>query len=288
MKVMVLGGTGLLGTELVRSLRMRNVAPISVARSGADVDTDLTRIELVPDLIDQHRPDAIINAAAMVDFAACEADPAKAYLLHANLLVPLAEWSKREEKPLIHISTDQYFTDDGDRKHDESAPVKLLNVYAASKHAGEAIALASPNALVVRTNFTGMSAPAGGKIPFGRWAMNALNRHEAMTLFDDYFCSTMDAQSLARAICDLMDKRACGRLNVASREVASKADFVHALAQAAGIPLDWAQTASVAELQPPRASSNGLDVRKAEAMLGYELPDLGEVANALVRQWREA
>lgn len=289
MKVMVLGGTGLLGAELVRSLRMRNIAPVSVARIMADVDFDLTQVDQVPQMIARHRPDAIINAAAMVDFAACDADPYRAYLLHANLLTPLAEWSRQHEKPLIHISTDQYFTGDGDKKHDESAQVQLLNVYAASKHAGEAIALSSPQALVIRTNFTGMAAPAhGGKTPFGRWAMQAIMDHAPLTLFDDYFCSTVDVESLARAVCDLLGARATGLLNVASREVSSKADFVHALAEATGIDLDWAGMASAAGLQPPRAISNGLDVRKAEGILGYELPDLGEVANALVRQWREA
>lgn len=288
MKVMVLGGTGLLGTELVRSLRMRNVAPISVARTGADVTADLTHTESVPGIIAKHRPDAIINAAAMVDFAACEADPYRAYLLHANLLEPLAEWSRTEEKPLMHVSTDQYFTDDGDQKHDEAAPVKLLNVYAASKHAGEAIALTSPHALVIRTNFTGMAKPAAdGKEPFGRWAMQALADHAPLRLFDDYFCSTIDVETLARAICNLLGIRATGRINVASREVSSKAEFVHALAQAAGIPLDWAEAASVAGMMPPRATSNGLDVRKAESLLGYELPDLETVVQSLVRQWRE-
>lgn len=286
MRVLVLGGTGLLGAELVRTLRGRNIVPVTLARKNADIEFDLSRVDDVPQMLAHTRPDAIINAAAKVDVGACEADPAMAYLLHANLVTPLMQWSKAMAKPLIHISTDQYFDGDGEAAHAENAPVKLFNVYAASKHAGEMIALCAPQALVIRTNFTGLGASTG-KLQFARWAMESLTEHKPLQLFDDYYCSTMDTGSLARAICDLLAKGATGLLNVASSEISSKTEFIHELGNAMGINPDWAIRTSASGLTPRRPLSLGLDVRKAEKLLGYELPDLAAVTKALVREWRE-
>jgi dTDP-4-dehydrorhamnose reductase len=169
--------------------------------------------------------------------------------------------------------------------HNETAPVQLVNEYARSKYAGEAASLDLANALVVRTNFTG---PRGWPQPtFFEWAADSLRGHLPMTLFDDYFTSTIDAAALARALFDLIQKKAAGLLNVASRQVASKKQFVEALARAMSIDLDRATSGSVKNLSVPRAESLGLDVSRAEAILGYALPDLTSVAASLANSERE-
>ena len=148
-----------------------------------------------------------------------------------------------------------------------------------TKFAGEEFALAFPNALVVRTNMTGRR---GWKQPtFFEWAASSLRHRAPMALFDDYFTSTIDAASLAAAVFDLVERKAHGLLNVASRDVASKRSFVEALARALGIDPDWVTVTSVKTLSVPRAESAGLDVSRAEEILGYALPDLGAVVASL-------
>ncbi len=69
----------------------------------------------------------------------------------------------------MQISTDHYFCGQGDLKHDESAPVTLLNEYARTKYAGEAFALTNPEACVIRTNVVGFRGwevrPCHGPVP---------------------------------------------------------------------------------------------------------------------------
>jgi hypothetical protein len=76
---------------------------------------------------------------------------------------------------------------------------------------------------------------------------------------------------------------ATGLLNLASRESVSKADFIAALAQAGGYDAQLARRVPrPARQRPRRANAMGLDVSRAEALLGRALPGAAEVIDALV------
>ncbi len=284
MRVLILGSTGLLGRVLCTNARRRGFEVIGAARSGADYDVDIRKEDSLNALLEKTAPDLVINAAANVNIAACETDPAAAHLINARPSILLAHWSQTYDKPLVHISTDQLFDGDGDAKHDEDAGVTLCNEYARSKYAAEGFALSAPLALVVRTSLAGFHPDGRG---FAHWAMDVLSNHKPLTLFDDFYGSTIDAPAFAEALFDLVALKTCGLLNVASGEISSKKQFIHALANAADITLDWAQTGSVETLKPRRARSLGLDVRKAETLLGRALPGREEVCTALIAQWRQ-
>ncbi len=282
-RLLLLGSTGLLGRALGDMAIVRGHQSVGVARANAEICADITDEAVLQNILDKVRPDVVINAAANVDLAACEDDPKAAMQINAHLVHVLAKWSAFTAKPLIHISTDHLFDGDGARKHDEMAEITLCNAYARSKRVGETYALAAPKSLVVRTSIVGFHPDGRG---LAHWACQAIEEQLPMTLFDDFFGSSIDTQCFARALFDLIEKQANGLLHVAASEVFSKQEFVMALARAMDVDLNWAETGSVAALVPRRANSLGLDVRRAEAMLGYSLPGLELVAQNLARQWK--
>jgi dTDP-4-dehydrorhamnose reductase len=162
--------------------------------------------------------------------------------------------------------------------------VRLINEYARSKYAGEGFARAYANTLTVRTNVTGYRG-LDGRPTFIEWVVGALQDGDEMTLFDDFYTSTVDAPSLARAIVDLVYAGQTGLVNVASSQVASKQEFIQAMAAEMGIERDFG-VASVRGMDPPRAESLGLDVSLAESVLGRSLPDLSATVGALVAACR--
>lgn len=160
----------------------------------------------------------------------------------------------------------------------------LVNEYARTKFAGEAFAARAPGALVVRTNIAGLRGWAG-EPTFAEWAFDALTRRKPLELFYDFHTSTIDTTSFSTALFDLVEAGATGTINLAARTVTSKRDFMRRLAAALGITLDWDHGTSVRRLPTPRAESLGLDVSKAERVLGRLLPDTDEVCRNLVLQW---
>ncbi|MDR3151823.1 MAG: hypothetical protein LBT67_03150, partial [Holosporaceae bacterium] len=85
---------------------------------------------------------------------------------------------------------------------------------------------------------------------------------------------------------DLIEKKICGLINVASREVFSKAEFIKTLADVFGFSVKNTTISSVKKLLPNRADSLGLDVSRAETILGYTLPTLDDVIFSLYEEYR--
>ena len=74
----------------------------------------------------------VINCAANINLAECEADPEMAYKVNGAPVGVLAAWRLQTDNRFIQISTDNYFEGSLPVQHDEQAVVKLKNVYAAS------------------------------------------------------------------------------------------------------------------------------------------------------------
>jgi len=274
----------MLGQALLAEAGGRGLCVSGAARSGAQHACDLDDAAAVASLIASLRPRLVINAAALTDLNACEADPGLAYRINARAVSVLAEACRASGSRLLHVSTDHFFSGDGAKPHSEVAPVRLVNEYARSKFAGESFALALPRALVLRTNITGFRGWEG-KPTFAEWLIGAIERDDEMILFDDFWTSTLDAPAFARAALDLADAGIAGLVNVASRSVASKLMFAEALARSLGRPMTRAKPGSVGGLAVRRAESAGLDVRVAESILGRKLPDLDDVIAALVSEY---
>ncbi|MDX1507775.1 MAG: sugar nucleotide-binding protein, partial [Woeseiaceae bacterium] len=141
---MITGGTGLLGTELLK-LRPDLIAPTRA-------ELDISDGAAVSAYIAARQPDIIIHAAAATDNRAIEADPGTA--IRSNIIgtanVALACVSRRTR--LVYLSTDYvYKGDKGD--YSESDEVSPANLYAWTKLAGEAAVRAVPNHLIIRTSF---------------------------------------------------------------------------------------------------------------------------------------
>ena len=287
MTLLVLGATGLLGSAIMAEAYRRGWEAVGCARRGAERHLDLEDGQALRALVGQIGPDVVLNAAALVNLATCEADPGLAYRINARPAALLAELSREFGFFHVHVSTDHFFLGDGDRAHAEDAPIRLINEYACSKYAAEAFALAGSQALVARTNIVGFRPPGSLHPPsFAEWATAQIEADAPMALFDDFYASSLDTPTCARALLDLAAMRCTGLVNVASSEVASKRAFIAAMADAMGRRLTQARPGSVRDVPDgiPRADSLGLDVAKAETLLGYPLPGLRGVIANLLRQ----
>jgi dTDP-4-dehydrorhamnose reductase len=158
--ILLFGATGQVGRELMPAL-----APLSPVVAPGRADADLTRPETLRDVIRRVRPIAIVNAAALtnVDHAEREPDLARA----VNEIAPsvMAEEARRVGATLVHYSTDYVFDGRSTVPYDETAEPNPINVYGASKLAGErSIAAADAPHLVIRTSWV-YSLNGNGFVP---------------------------------------------------------------------------------------------------------------------------
>ncbi|GBR76881.1 dTDP-4-dehydrorhamnose reductase, partial [Candidatus Termititenax persephonae] len=150
-------------------------------------------------------------------------------------------------------------------------------------------ALTNGKSLIIRTNIVGFRGQAE-RPTFVEWAINSLRNKSEMTLFVDYYTSSISVAQFSRALFDLlsMETSPCGILNLASPMVSNKREFIVEIAKQFGFSLEKAKDGSVAGLTSQRANSLGLDVTKAETLLGYSLPSLADVVKQLRDEYANA
>jgi len=98
--------------------------------------------------------DVCINAAAYTDVDGAESNKVLAYAINATAVETLAKSCKERGCWLIHISTDYVFDGSLDRPYTPEDTPNPLNVYGASKLAGEqAIRAVGGTCSIVRTSW---------------------------------------------------------------------------------------------------------------------------------------
>ncbi|HLO75195.1 MAG TPA: sugar nucleotide-binding protein [Magnetospirillum sp.] len=278
-RVVVTGATGMLGRKVVAEARARGMEVVEAGRQGP-LALDLADEASIRAALADCGAGLVVNCAAITSVEDCARAPLAAWQVNARSVSILADCCRQQDARLVQVSTDHYFTGDADARHGEDAPVTLFNDYARTKFAAEAFALTNRDALVLRTNILGIRGP--GRPPsLVDWAVDVLRRGAPARTFTDSFISGLDVAAMARALFDMVERGAAGLFNLASRDVYSKHDLVHALARRLGLSAAALTAGSVGSLSVRRADSLGLDVRRAEAVLGRPLPGLDEVIQSL-------
>ncbi|MGG6343557.1 dTDP-4-dehydrorhamnose reductase [Stenotrophomonas indicatrix] len=157
MTVLVFGGNGQVGQELLRALAPLGKV-VATTRSGVLPDgsacetADFGQPDSLSALLDRLQPSIVVNAAAYtaVDRAEQEVDAAFA----ANAQAPglIARWCAAQGVPFVHYSTDYVFDGQGTAPYREDEPTAPLGVYGTSKRDGEdAVRAAGGRHLIFRT-----------------------------------------------------------------------------------------------------------------------------------------
>jgi dTDP-4-dehydrorhamnose reductase len=146
---LILGSAGQLGTELRRSFA-GTAEIVCHDRNALDIGVE----EQVRRTIRDVEPDVILNAAAYTAVDRAESEPARAFAINAEAPGVLAEEARRSNALLVHYSTDYVFDGSKTCAWAEDDQPNPLNVYGASKLAGEeAIRRVGGKYLIFRTSW---------------------------------------------------------------------------------------------------------------------------------------
>lgn len=145
-KLLILGGTGKLGTALATAFHADHDI---IALGSADVDaTDLKSITAA---IRDSAPDIVANCIAALGVDACEKAPTRAYRINALLPRHLAFLSRGHGFHLIHFSTESVFDNAKGAAYVETDLPNPLNVYGFTKYAADCLVeRTQPNAYIFR------------------------------------------------------------------------------------------------------------------------------------------
>lgn len=276
--VILIGATGMLGTDLHTELMKRGWDVIAPDRS----DIDLEDVRTVESYFLFAEPNWIINTAAYTAVDKAENDEFRANLINATGAFSLSRQSRFYKAGFIHISTDFVFDGTKSSPYTEEDEPNPLSVYGKSKRQGEILVMnENPNSIIVRTSWL---FGANGKC-FPKTILRAALDNKPLRVVSDQIGSPTYTRDLATAIANLMEKDTPpGYYHIANKGQVSWYEFANFVLKACGINYDI-QPISSSEWQAPasRPKYSVLSTSKYEALGFSSLPDWKDAVQRFIQ-----
>jgi dTDP-4-dehydrorhamnose reductase len=191
-RVLQFGTTGQLARELLAQAKDFDVEITALSRAEADFADP----QAVASALGGRQADLVVIAAAYTAVDLAQSEEALAHRVNAETPGVIAA-ALGEGAALVHISTDYVFDGQKGAPYVEGDEARPLNVYGASKLAGERQVLAaSPRALVLRTSWV---VSSHGK-NFVKTMLRLAGEGGPISVVDDQFGRPTSARDLARFI----------------------------------------------------------------------------------------
>jgi len=291
-RILVTGASGLLGLNLSLAASHRyQVVGVVHAQPLQDpgfetIEADLLESDALPRLLDEAKPDWIINCAALADLDVCERQPELAQRINAEMPGRLAIEAAKRGLRILHVSSDTVFDGIKGNYREEDAPAPI-SVYGRTKRMSElAVKAAHPQALIVRPNMFGWSA-SGTRSLAEFFFKSLLSGIPVRGFTDRLFCPLL-VTDLAAIMLELLEKSVIGMFHTVSADHLSKYQFGVALAKRFGFDADLVKPATSVSGDgvAPRSLNLTLKTANLVKVLGRRPPTIAAGIDGLYEQFR--
>jgi dTDP-4-dehydrorhamnose reductase len=227
--VAIFGGRGMLGTDLAAACAERGYTVRVYDLPEFDI-TDPAHIQTAAD-----SADAIINCAAYTDVDAAEHHAELAHRVNAEAMRSLGAIARERGIWVLHFSTDFVFSGTLDRPYAETDIPEPINEYGRSKLAGERLLDESGcSHCIVRLEWT-----------YGAHGTNFVTKlveraraGRALSVVDDQVGSPTSTTVVARAACELLERKTEGVFHLASTGYVSRFTMAQFVAERLGLGVE--------------------------------------------------
>jgi len=273
-KILVIGAKGMLGRDLVETLRSSFPKDEITGWDLEEIDIQEERstVTRIKDL----GPGVIINVAAYTDVDGCELDEKKAFTINAEGMKHVALGAAACGAKAVILSTDYIFDGKKDRPYLEEDPPNPLNVYGRSKWKGEQyVQELVKDALIVRTQW--LYGKHGKN--FVASILRQAREKDVLSVVNDQVGSPTYTLDLSQAIALLIEREVRGIFHVANSDSCTWYHYARTILKLSGIEGIKVVPISSKELANPavRPAYSVLDTKKLKQETGLTL-----------RPWTEA
>ncbi len=184
---------------------------------------DLSDLDKTRSIVEDIKPNLIINAVAITNLEVCEINKQDAFFSNVVVARNLAKISAELTIPIIQLSTDNFISDKN-LKRDEQIIPRTVNYYGETKIQAESeIKSHTDNYLILRTNFYSYEKNENDSF-LSKLIYNFEKKIEYLGA-TDYFFNPVSTYFLVNTIVKLLKDNVRGTINITSDNCISKFDF---------------------------------------------------------------
>ncbi len=267
MKVLVIGGSGLLGKKLRDILIEHNYDVYTTYYHAHPTDIeeqyqlDITQKKDVDSVIKKISPDVIVHAAALTNVDECEIHKDLADNINIQGTKNIAETVEKIGSKLLYVSTDYVFNGTKGLYAEEDL-VHPINYYGLSKLKGEEVVKSILDEyLIVRPS---VIYGASNEKNFAMWIVENLQRQNRIRIVNDQYVSPTLTTDLSEQIVALLKHDAQGVFHTAGGERINRYAFSQIVADVFQLDKTLIEAISVKDMNwvAQRPNDSSLDVTK--------------------------
>ncbi len=314
MKILVTGSNGLLGQKIIYGLlgdplcllpdeirkKIRSEVQVIACGKGENrlhrkdgyvyESLDITDKQEIGNIFSKHKPDVVINTAAMTNVDACEIKREECWLANVTAMKYIVDALGKINAHLIHISTDFVFDGMKGTEYDENDTPNPLHYYALSKFEGEKMVMASKlKWAILRTIIVYGVVDGNTRSNLVLWVKNNLEQKKKINVINDQFRAPTLSEDLAQACIVAAMKRVEGIFHVSGEKTYNILDLANKIADFWKLDKSYMNPVTSEELNQPakRPPRTGFVIDKAKKILGYTPRSFHEGLAIVDRQIRQ-
>lgn len=267
-KILIIGGSGLVGRVLIN--RIKDFAEVYATYNTTTINLegakfyqlDVIDKNGVNELIQEIRPDVVIDAAYKRNTIYCEDNPDEAYKANVDGVRNVVNACKIINSKMVFFSSDQVFGGTK-RMYLEEDKLCPLNVYGKQKVIAEKIVKDNlDDWLIIRASHIYAWSPRSDN--FISWVINELNSGGEVKIGYDQFVTPIHVENFVDMLIKLLEIGRTGIYHVGDGECLSKYEFVKMIKETFNFDESMIIPVSSEELNQTavRPKNNCLDLRK--------------------------
>lgn len=263
-KLAILGGRGMLGSDLAEIARARFFEPVIYDRPDFDI-TDRAMLENAV-----KSSDMVVNCAAYTNVDKAESEKEIAKKVNADAPGMLGELAKKHGKYVVHISTDFVFGDLKEEPQSETDTPHSLSVYGSTKLEGEKLlGLSGCNHSIIRVQWTyGLHGNN-----FITKIVSLAQKNKSLKIVGDQTGSPTHTADVARAIVCFLEKQPQGLFHFAADGYTTRYETAVFTFRELGIDVEVLPCKSSDFVTPAKRPLNSkFDCSKIEKILDFKRP----------------
>ena len=282
MKILILGGDGMIGhkmaqvlsvhnQEVIVSIRRKRSTTLKAFPEGINIIFNDFIKDNILDSLDKVNPDVIINAIGITIRRGVTENIFDTIYLNSSFPHQLSNWASASKKRLIHFSTDCIFSGSVGSYLEDATP-NALDYYGKTKSLGE---INSKNSLTIRSSMIGPELY--NKTELFEWVINSEGKK--INGFSKALYSGVTTIYMARQVAEIIrnHKNLNGIYNVASKPI-SKFELLHLINDNLNLGLIINEDKTV-------ISNKTLNASKIEREIGIESPHWNDLIVELKKDY---